>query len=105
MERIFTLSCKLCLHLVFLKKKNSKLLLKIVHFAFLQMTLTNANSAIYLENIISQRDLSVFIFGCKEDELLLSSSSRRLNINSCTMSEEEVNMLFLKKNFGFLIQL
>ncbi|EJD74581.1 hypothetical protein LOAG_18118 [Loa loa] len=54
------------------------------------MSLVNDDAAVYLENIIARRDLLMFIFRCKEDELLLTDKRHPWKINSCIISDEEI---------------
>lgn len=59
------------------------------------MSSVNDDAAVYLENIIARRDLLMFIFHCKEDELLLTDKRHPWKINSCIMNDDEVNSLLL----------
>ncbi|VDN88236.1 unnamed protein product [Brugia pahangi] len=54
------------------------------------MSLVSDNAAVYLENIIARRDLLMFIFCCKEDELLLTDKRHPWKINSCIISNDEI---------------
>ncbi|MCP9263266.1 BMA-SMC-5, isoform c [Dirofilaria immitis] len=54
------------------------------------MSLVSDDAAIYLENIIARRDLLMFIFRCKEDELLLTDKRHPWKINSCVISDDEI---------------
>uniref|UniRef100_A0A1I8EYI9 Structural maintenance of chromosomes protein 5 n=1 Tax=Wuchereria bancrofti TaxID=6293 RepID=A0A1I8EYI9_WUCBA len=61
-----------------------------VFVPLLCMSLVSDDAAVYLENIIARRDLLMFIFRCKEDELLLTDKRHPWKINSCIMSNDEI---------------
>ncbi|KAM3728146.1 Structural maintenance of chromosomes protein [Dirofilaria immitis] len=61
-----------------------------VFVPLLFMSLVSDDAAIYLENIIARRDLLMFIFRCKEDELLLTDKRHPWKINSCVISDDEI---------------
>ncbi|VDK67804.1 unnamed protein product [Litomosoides sigmodontis] len=61
-----------------------------VFVPLLFMSLVNDDAAVYLENIIARRDLLMFIFHCKEDELLLTDKRHPWKINSCIMNDDEI---------------
>ncbi|CAG9539247.1 unnamed protein product [Cercopithifilaria johnstoni] len=61
-----------------------------VFVPLLFMSLVSDDAAVYLENIIAHRDLLMFIFRCKEDELLLTDKRHPWKINSCIISDNEI---------------
>ncbi|VDK72473.1 unnamed protein product, partial [Onchocerca ochengi] len=61
-----------------------------VFVPLLFMSLITDDAAVYLENIIARRDLLMFIFRCKEDELLLTDKRHPWKINSCVISDDEI---------------
>nr|CDQ04356.1 BMA-SMC-5, isoform e [Brugia malayi] len=61
-----------------------------VFVPLLCMSLVSDDAAVYLENIIARRDLLMFIFCCKEDELLLTDKRHPWKINSCIISNDEI---------------
>ncbi|VDD90712.1 unnamed protein product [Enterobius vermicularis] len=54
------------------------------------MTLSSAESARYLENLIASRDYLVFIFGSREDEMRLTNSSFPWKISSTVLTQEKI---------------
>uniref|UniRef100_A0A1I8A1C2 Structural maintenance of chromosomes protein 5 n=1 Tax=Steinernema glaseri TaxID=37863 RepID=A0A1I8A1C2_9BILA len=58
-----------------------------VHVPFLEIALKEKSAPRYLCNTISIRDMSMFIFGCPEDERLMHS--QRFKINSTVMTENQ----------------
>uniref|UniRef100_A0A0R3RHS8 Structural maintenance of chromosomes protein 5 n=1 Tax=Elaeophora elaphi TaxID=1147741 RepID=A0A0R3RHS8_9BILA len=61
-----------------------------VFVPLLFMSLVSDDAAVYLENIIAHRDLLMFIFRCKEDEMLLTDKRHPWKINSCIISDNEI---------------
>ncbi|VDK41035.1 unnamed protein product [Gongylonema pulchrum] len=61
-----------------------------VYVPLLSITLVSEEAGKYLENIVAQRDFLMFIFGCAEDESLLTDKRHPWRINSCVVSKEEV---------------
>uniref|UniRef100_A0A0N5B0J5 Structural maintenance of chromosomes protein 5 n=1 Tax=Syphacia muris TaxID=451379 RepID=A0A0N5B0J5_9BILA len=61
-----------------------------IYIPLLAISLKNGEYAKYLENVVAARDFLIFIFGCKEDEALLTSSSFNWKIASTVMTPELV---------------
>ncbi|KAK6053738.1 hypothetical protein COOONC_08757, partial [Cooperia oncophora] len=79
-----------------------------VYVPILHMTVPDAKSAMLLENLIALRDLPMFIFGCKEDEALLTDRRHNWKLNSTVVAPSQVNLSSLSstvtqemKGFGF----
>ncbi|VDM59309.1 unnamed protein product [Angiostrongylus costaricensis] len=62
----------------------------------LHMTVPDARSAMLLENLIAFRDLPMFIFGCKEDEALLTDRRHSWKLNSTVIPPSQVDVSSLK---------
>lgn len=73
--------------------RNISLIFNFTDTSHFQMSLVDDDAAVYLENIVARRDLLMFIFRCKEDELLLTDKRHPWKINSCIISDDEVNFL------------
>lgn len=54
------------------------------------MTVSDAESAMLLENLVAVRDLPMFIFGCKADEALLTDQRHKWKLNSTVIPPEQV---------------
>ncbi|XGW08461.1 hypothetical protein V3C99_011077 [Haemonchus contortus] len=79
-----------------------------VYVPILHMTVPDAKTAMLLENLIAVRDLPMFIFGCKEDETLLTDRRHNWKLNSTVVPPSQVNLSALSttvtqemKGFGF----
>ncbi|PIO57577.1 hypothetical protein TELCIR_21006, partial [Teladorsagia circumcincta] len=57
-----------------------------VYVPILHMTVTDAKASMLLENLIGVRDLAMFIFGCKEDETLLTDRRHNWKLNSTVVN-------------------
>uniref|UniRef100_A0A915PDP2 Structural maintenance of chromosomes protein 5 n=1 Tax=Setaria digitata TaxID=48799 RepID=A0A915PDP2_9BILA len=62
-----------------------------VFVPLLFISLVSDEAAVYLENILARRDLLMFIFRCKEDEMLLTDKRHPWKINSCIINDDEIS--------------
>ncbi|KAJ1374002.1 hypothetical protein KIN20_036584 [Parelaphostrongylus tenuis] len=67
-----------------------------VFVPILHMTVRDARSAMLLENLVPFRDMPMFIFGCKEDETLLTDRRHTWKLNSTVMPPSQVDLSKLK---------
>uniref|UniRef100_A0A0M3ISZ4 BK_channel_a domain-containing protein n=1 Tax=Ascaris lumbricoides TaxID=6252 RepID=A0A0M3ISZ4_ASCLU len=63
-----------------------------VYIPLLSMTMNYEDSALYLESVIAPRDLMIFVFGCREDEALLTDSKHPWTISSSIISDADMTM-------------
>uniref|UniRef100_F1KRY7 Structural maintenance of chromosomes protein 5 n=1 Tax=Ascaris suum TaxID=6253 RepID=F1KRY7_ASCSU len=68
-----------------------------VYIPLLSMTMNYEDSALYLESVIAPRDLMIFIFGCREDEALLTDSKHPWTISSSIISDADIARLLVEK--------
>ncbi|KJH49752.1 hypothetical protein DICVIV_04092 [Dictyocaulus viviparus] len=67
-----------------------------IYVPILHMTVPDGRSAMLLENLIAVRDLPMFIFGCKEDEALLTDRRHSWKLNSTVMPTSQIDVSSLK---------
>ncbi|VDO25562.1 unnamed protein product [Heligmosomoides polygyrus] len=70
-----------------------------VHVPILHMTVPDAKAAVLLENLIAVRDLPMFIFGCKEDEALLTDRRHSWKLNSTVIPPSMVGVCGIESSF------
>lgn len=63
------------------------------------MTVPDAKAAVLLENLIAVRDLPMFIFGCKEDEALLTDRRHSWKLNSTVIPPSMVGVCGIESSF------